>query len=600
MSQKVYLETYNGTKSVVLLSPLLRKIQKACRQTLREPDLAASLDIADFINEKQGPNARDACITLVQLVNSRDTHTAVLAVSILNVLVRNCGYPVHLQVSRKEFLNQLVRRFPEHPSPHYSQLQRLILHAIEEWYQTFAKHGEYKREMSYIRDMHRLLSYKGYAFPKLDQKDLAVLQPKKELKTVRDIQKEQDIKQAAKLEELIRRGSPQDLLEANRLMKIMAGFKQDNVVYAKQVVNHELNKLKHKADIFDEMLSQTKSVSSDKDDTVNVLYATLKSAYPKFQQLLEEEEDDDKLVQNLTSFKYYVSQLLEEYKLIKAGKLTDNSSSRVDKMMVKGISSQTETYQSAENLEVNLLDFDSEPSPVPSLVPLTSTGDTTPMSESLSYDDTIKSGDANIDLIDLLGDFSKVAISNEPKSVQQFEQICNTQEGSAAVATIGLSVDDIQGVPLNNSSDLLSDILNADEETASSSVSSTSPEPTPFSEKYVLVHETADLSLHFALSKPTETSIQLAALFSNLSDQHIRDMKFSLAAPKTLPLQMQPQSTETIPPNTKDGMKQVATISNVTPAYNRPLRVKWKLQYTKEVDNVACEDGAVYTLPSFS
>lgn len=134
--------------------------------SLAEPDLALNLDIADYINEKQGAAPRDAAIALAKLINNRESHVAIFALSLLDVLVKNCGYPFHLQISRKEFLNELVKRFPGHPPLRYSKIQRLILTAIEEWYQTICKHSSYKNDMGYIRDMHRLLKYKGYAFPK--------------------------------------------------------------------------------------------------------------------------------------------------------------------------------------------------------------------------------------------------------------------------------------------------------------------------------------------------------------------------------------------------------------------------------------------------
>lgn len=34
---------------------------------------------------------------------------------LLKTLANQCGYPFHLQISTKEFLNELVRRFPERP-----------------------------------------------------------------------------------------------------------------------------------------------------------------------------------------------------------------------------------------------------------------------------------------------------------------------------------------------------------------------------------------------------------------------------------------------------------------------------------------------------
>ena len=38
-------------------------------------------------------------------------------------------------------------------------------------------HSKYKDDLGYIRDMHRLLSYKGYVFPEVKKEDAAVLNP---------------------------------------------------------------------------------------------------------------------------------------------------------------------------------------------------------------------------------------------------------------------------------------------------------------------------------------------------------------------------------------------------------------------------------------
>jgi ADP-ribosylation factor-binding protein GGA len=35
---------------------------------------------------------------------------------LLDIMVKNCGYPMHLIISSKEFLNELVRKFPERPT----------------------------------------------------------------------------------------------------------------------------------------------------------------------------------------------------------------------------------------------------------------------------------------------------------------------------------------------------------------------------------------------------------------------------------------------------------------------------------------------------
>lgn len=82
-----------------------------------------------------------------------------------------------MQISRKEFLNELVRRFPEKPPIAYTRVQSLILQNIQEWWETICCTSKYKDDLGYIRDMHRLLSRKGYMFPEVSAVEAAVLNP---------------------------------------------------------------------------------------------------------------------------------------------------------------------------------------------------------------------------------------------------------------------------------------------------------------------------------------------------------------------------------------------------------------------------------------
>lgn len=50
-----------------------------------------------------------------------------------------------------------------------------ILELLEEWRSTICQTSRYKEDLGFIRDMHRLLSYKGYQFPEVRQEDAAVL-----------------------------------------------------------------------------------------------------------------------------------------------------------------------------------------------------------------------------------------------------------------------------------------------------------------------------------------------------------------------------------------------------------------------------------------
>jgi len=97
----------------------------------------------------------------VRLVNHRNPHVSILALSLLDSLVSSCGYPIHLQVSTKEFLNELVRRFPERPPPFPGPVMQRILELIHSWKEGICTTSRWKEDLGNIRDMHRLLTFKG-------------------------------------------------------------------------------------------------------------------------------------------------------------------------------------------------------------------------------------------------------------------------------------------------------------------------------------------------------------------------------------------------------------------------------------------------------
>jgi len=62
--------------------------------------------------------------------------------------------------------------------------------------------------------------------------------------------------QSAKLQELIRRGGPQDLQEANKLMKVMAGYDTRNKTDWRAKAAEEVSKIQQKARLLEEMLQK--------------------------------------------------------------------------------------------------------------------------------------------------------------------------------------------------------------------------------------------------------------------------------------------------------------------------------------------------------
>lgn len=582
MSQGIYLGEGPVRRPQATGNPLLRKIQRSCRLSLPEPDLALNLDVADYINDKQGACPRDAVIAIVKLINSRDTHTAIFALSLLDVLVKNCGYPLHLQISRKEFLNELVKRFPEHPPLRYSKVQKLILTAIEEWYQTLCKHASYKDDLGYIRDMHRLLKYKGYIFPKINESDLAVLRPNDQLKTPSEIQKEQEVAQAAKLEELIRRGKPEDLREANKLMKVMAGFKQDNVNDAKQSILSELNKLKRKADLLNDMLSSAEEVDIQ-NDTIVSLFSSLKSAQPKFLKIIQEEQEDESLVQDLLQFNDTVNQLLEKFDLFKIG--NKEAASHINPSSISSATTSTGAAGGALANEINLIDFDDE------------TDSQDPSTSSTGNQNGLQ-GESVTDLLSDLNELSISSNSNMPNFGAGGSISLGAAEPAVPVTTTPTNYSNTNDVDLlggfsapstsgtapqakSNSFDLLGDF--------------SSPSPISSTTQRTLVNRSDNLKIEFEIHRESDSTLKVKTFFSNTSANAISNLNFLLAVPKTMTLRLQPQTGSFVGSFAQDAVSQESWIDNAMVNVGKALKIKWKATYSFEGKPV--EETAVFTFP---
>ncbi|KAG6020387.1 hypothetical protein E4U41_002865 [Claviceps citrina] len=339
-------------------SQLQRFIQGACSPDNYEPNLALCLEISDLINSKKGTAPREAATMIVSYINHRNPNVALLALGLLDICVKNCGYPFHLQISTKEFLNELVRRFPERPPLRATRVQAKILEAIEEWRVTICETSRYKEDLGFIRDMHRLLSYKGYVFPQVRREDAAVLNPSDNLKSAEEMEEEEKEAQSAKLQELIRRGSPQDLREANRLMKIMAGYDTRSKTDYRAKAAEEVSKIQAKARLLEERLEAFKPGDNMSDgDVFSELASALQSAQPKIQKMCEEESEDHEAVARLLDINDSIHRTVERYKLMKKGDL--QGAARV----ASGASASAPgaTAATAAN-ELSLIDFDGEAS----------------------------------------------------------------------------------------------------------------------------------------------------------------------------------------------------------------------------------------------
>ncbi|KAL0581298.1 ARF-binding protein [Marasmius crinis-equi] len=296
---------------------------------------------------------------IAHLANNRNPHIAMLSLTLLDTLVQSCGYPFHLQISTKEFLNELVRRFPERPPPFPNAIMSRILELINGWKEGICTESRWKDDLGNIRDMHRLLTFKGYRFRDLPRRQQQEnLASATNIKTADELENEDREAQSAKLQELIRRGTPRDLAAAQELMKSLAGANPDAKPDYRGQALTELNKLESKVILLNEMLDNVdvqrgeKFVAGDAYDQVATI---LGAARPKIQNWISDAEShDSESLDTFLQINDQINTVLNRYEAFKKGDYATATNP-----VPAELSNQTSSGAASG---LSLIDFDDAPS----------------------------------------------------------------------------------------------------------------------------------------------------------------------------------------------------------------------------------------------
>ncbi|KAI8092861.1 uncharacterized protein BX664DRAFT_328334 [Halteromyces radiatus] len=528
-----------------------------------------------MINKKQGNAPREAATAIVRIINSKNINQAMLALTLLDNCVKNCGYPFHLQIGTKEFLNELVRRFPERPAPFPSPVIQRILYLIKEWKVALTDMSRHKDDLVHIKDMYRLLRFKGYRFPDLRDSSIAALAPSESLKSAQELEEEDRVAQSAKLQELIRRGRPQDLVEANHLMKIMSGYDQRAKPDYKQKFEEELHKIQDKAILLYEMLENVaQGERLDRNETVMELKHSCQNAQPKIQKMITEEEDNDK-IENLLTLNDMINNVIAKFADIQKGiydtqydisgkppKQTSTTEeprqaiSLIDLDDDSTLSNNTPTASGSALNELSDLFGQTNISSVPATIPTMST----PSSSNMTSNNPS-------DIFDLLSGSnappaysveSPVSATNPPVSVSP--ALSNTSFNG-----FGSPRQQHQrSIENNNSND-------------GSLLSSSSTNSNGSAQTHPTIELVNKNGLRIELEvRQISTQWKFKALFSNQSTAPMENMTLSLAAPKSMQLKMETQSSQVVPPHSQNSVTQFILLNNPN---NETLRLRYKVTY---------------------
>lgn len=175
----------------------------------------------------------------------------------------------------------------------------------------------------HIRDMHRLLSYKGYRFKAFDAaRAMATSNPNENLKSPEELEDEDRTAKQAKLQELIRRATPRDLAAAQELMKQLAGAEPDKAVdYEKQTIT-EVEKVQSKAILLNDMLDNANEGEKIglEGDVYSQVAAACRGARPKIQKFIEEDTGEHEgMMDRLLLCNDLINNALDRYEACKKG-----------------------------------------------------------------------------------------------------------------------------------------------------------------------------------------------------------------------------------------------------------------------------------------
>src|SRR3984957_16144669 len=177
------------------------------------------------------------------------------------------------------------------------------------------------------------------------------------LQSAEEMEQEERAAQSAKLKELIRRGGPSDLQEANRLMKVMAGYDTRQKTDYRAKAAEEVGRVQQKAKLLEERLAEFKPGDTmTEGDVYEELASALQSAHPKIQRMCEEESDDHEAVAKLLEINDSIHRTVERYKLMKKGDV--EGALKIEKGT---LGTSTGVGKNASN-ELSLIDFGGEES----------------------------------------------------------------------------------------------------------------------------------------------------------------------------------------------------------------------------------------------
>ncbi|KAH1110371.1 hypothetical protein AAZX31_04G078900 [Glycine max] len=150
-----------------MVNPL---VERATSSMLVGPDWALNMEICDILNRDLG-QAKDVVKGIKKRIGSKVPRVQILALTLLETIIKNCGDIVHMHVAERDVLHEMVKIVKKKPDYH---VREKILILIDTWQEAFG--GSRARYPQYYAAYQELL-HAGTAFPQRYEQSTPVFTP---------------------------------------------------------------------------------------------------------------------------------------------------------------------------------------------------------------------------------------------------------------------------------------------------------------------------------------------------------------------------------------------------------------------------------------